>query len=74
MIKMDLAASCRHLFSVVSFVLAVSILTQPVQAIPPMVEEFKAIYPDLADAATAAKCNVCHVDGKKKSVHNRFGM
>lgn len=64
--------------------LAVSALVLAVvstaEALPQIDKEFKAKYvtpnPDtpFAKAAAEAKCNVCHVDGEKKTVRNPFGQ
>ncbi len=59
------------------------LLSSPAQAIPPLVEQFKTKYvsaepasdqeKSFAELVTKTKCNLCHVDGEKKSVRNRYG-
>ncbi|MCH2131309.1 MAG: hypothetical protein MK179_19370 [Pirellulaceae bacterium] len=73
----------KPLCTLASVFVAAILLSTPVLAIPPLVDEFKAKYvaaepatdteKAFAEAANAAKCNICHVDGEKKSVRNRFG-
>ena len=62
----------------VAFALHLSV--QTVHAIPPILEQFQAKYvsedqnPALAELVKSAKCNICHVQGKAKSMRNAYGM
>jgi hypothetical protein len=63
--------------------LSTTLLVQPVQARAPYKKQFEAMYvkkdstdpteKKFAEAAEAAKCNICHV-GEKKKDRNEYGM
>ena len=65
-------------------VFVVSITATTALAIPAFKSEFETYYkvkePEtdaqkaLAEKMAVAKCNVCHVDGEKKSVNNPYGI
>ena len=58
---------------------AASLPPQPAHARAPYKKEFEALYltaaadPAFVKAADAAKCNICHVAGKKKKDRNAYG-
>jgi hypothetical protein len=58
--------------------LAVLLTSSPAFAVKPFNDTFIAEYvkkgAPFAAKVEAAKCNLCHVDGKPKKVRNEFGM
>ena len=52
------------------------VFSQAALAIPPLFEHFKLKYSDetFSDLIESTKCNICHLDGKPKKEHNRYGI
>ena len=56
------------------------VMVQPAWAIKPLQDQFRAVYADdkadkdFKKLVEEAKCNVCHIEGEKKTMRNAYGQ